>query len=99
MNSKDDPIMEAFTIQCMSVNLVMNDSRNPATIKIGIRPITIFNPFLAPFLKESLLENVPGNRMLLPITKPAPPAIMIAEISNVPWIQMVRKEVTRSPFW
>ena len=79
----------------ISVYLVTNDSRNPAVIKIGIKPTDILSPSLAPFIKDSLLEKVLGKRILFPITIPAQPAITIAEISRVPCIQTTRIDSQR----
>ena len=62
----------------------MNDSINPANMKKGTKPITIFNPLMAPILNEANLEYVPGNKMLLPIIKPAAAAITIEVNSIVP---------------
>lgn len=59
-------------------------SKKPAHINIGIKPITILTPCLAPLINDAPREYVPGNKMLLPITKPAQPAMMMADISNVP---------------
>lgn len=59
-------------------------------MKIGTRLTIIFKPSLEPIMKDCLLEYVPGNRILLPKTNPAAPAIMIAEISSVPCIQITR---------
>ena len=41
---------------------------------------------------------VPGNKILLPNISPAPPAITIADISNVPCNQMDIAEVNNKPF-
>ena len=64
--------------------LVIKPSIKPAMIKNGMVLTTTFNPSLAPFIKETRLENVLGNKILLPIIRPAHPAIMITEISIVP---------------
>ena len=77
-------MMPDFMKMGYSVCLVAYDSRNPAVMKMGMSPTTSFIPFLAPCLKDSSLVKVPGKRILLPITIPAPPAITIAEISRVP---------------
>ena len=48
-----DPKMIAILIKSgIPVILVTNPSKKPAMINTGISPITIFNPFLAPFLKD-----------------------------------------------
>ena len=59
-------------------------SINPAVINKGTKPIIIFKPRLAPFLKDSKRVKVFGKMRLLPITKPAQPAITMEEISKVP---------------
>ena len=59
-------------------------SINPAVINKGTKPIIIFKPCLAPFLKDSKRVKVFGKMRLFPITNPAAPAITIDEISNVP---------------
>ena len=59
-------------------------SINPAVMNKGIKPIIIFKPCFAPFLKDSKRVKVFGKIRLFPITKPAQPAITIDEISNVP---------------
>lgn len=73
-------------------------SRNPAVIKIGTNPITIFTPCFAPLINDTFLEYVFGNSMLLPITKPEQPAITMADISSVPCIHMVSIDGNNSPF-
>ena len=59
-------------------------SINPAVMNSGTKPIIIFKPCLAPFLKDSKRVKVFGKIRLFPITKPAQPAMTIDEISNVP---------------
>ena len=57
-----------------------------------------FTASLAPFKKEVSLLRLPGNNMPLPNTIPAPPAIMMQDISIVPWIQIAKKESINRPF-
>ena len=66
------------------VCLVTNASIKPAVIKIGIRLTIIFNPSFELIMNDCRREYVPGKSILLPSTNPAEPAIMMAEISNVP---------------
>ena len=97
MKKAEIRIIDAFIKTGRPVYRVTKDSRIPAAIKIGISPITIFNPFFAPCLNESRRVNVPGNMILLAITRPAAPARTIADISRVPWIQIVRNESRKRP--
>ena len=76
---------------------VINPSINPAMIKNGMVLTTTFRPSLAPFIKETRLEKVFGNRMLLPMIKPAHPAIMITEISMVPCSQICLLASKKTP--
>lgn len=76
---------------------VMNPSIKPAIIKKGMVLTTTFNPSLAPFMKETRLEKVLGNRMLLPMINPAQPATMITEISMVPCSQICRFASKKTP--
>ena len=78
--------------------LVTNPSKKAATINIGINPIIIFIPSFAPRFREYNRLCVPGNRMLLPRTKPAAPAMMIEDISSVPCIQTTSTDCHPSPF-
>lgn len=81
----------------ISVRRVMNDSRKPAEINTGIRLISIFNPSFAPIINDSFLEYVPGSMIELPTTNPAAPAIIIADISSVPCIQITSMDCTSNP--
>jgi len=67
---------------------VIKPSIKPAMIKNGRVLTTILSPFLAPFIKETRLENVFGNKILFPITSPAHPATTITEISITPCNQI-----------
>jgi hypothetical protein len=84
MNTKDDKMIVRFNMIGICVNLVINDSRNPAIINNGINPIIIFTPSLAAIRNDCLLENVLGNKILLPRINPAAPAIIIDYISIIP---------------
>jgi hypothetical protein len=77
-------IMELLTQTGINVCRVTNPSRNPAKIKKGTSEITILIPSAAPFRKAYPRGYEPGNRILLPNTIPAPPAIIIEVISRVP---------------
>ena len=63
------PMISALILSGIKAYRVINDSINPARIKKGTSPMTIFNPFTAPFLKESRREYVPGKSKLLPSDK------------------------------
>jgi len=84
MNTSEIPIIIRLSHIGMFVYRVTNDSKKPATIKTGTKPIIILTPCFAPLINDSALENVPGYKMLLPSVNPAQPAITMADISNVP---------------
>ncbi len=84
MNDKDESIIARFIKIGICVNLVTKDSRSPATINKGINPIIILTPSFAEIRKDCLREYVFGNKMLLPRTNPAAPAIIMDDISKVP---------------
>ena len=65
------PMISALILNGIKAYRVINDSINPARIKKGTSPMTIFSPFTPPFLKESRREYVPGKSKLLPIVNPA----------------------------
>ena len=83
MNNPEGMIIIKLGIKpkCLRVKKL---SMNPAVINKGTKPIIIFKPCLAPFLKDSKRVKVFGKIRLLPITKPAQPAMTIDEISKVP---------------
>ena len=83
----------------ISVYRVIKLSKNPAQIKIGINPTTIFILSFAPFLKDSSRVKVLGNMKLFPNIKPAQPAITIADISKVPCIQTTFKAFPNTLYW
>lgn len=55
IKAAEDNKMDTLNHKGISVCRVTKLSKNAATIKIGIRPITIFNPSLAPFKTEAIL--------------------------------------------
>src|SRR5450631_479098 len=77
---------------------VTNPSRKAAMINTGTSPIIIFIPSFAPRLREGILLKVPGNRRLLPKTRPAAPAIIMEDISSVPCIQITSTDFHPRPF-
>ncbi len=79
-----------LTTAGMSVCRVTKPSKNPAMMKTGTKPMTIFTPRIAPILSDSMREYVRGKRMLCPTSNPAAPAITIADNSRVPWMKTVR---------
>lgn len=76
---------------------VTKPSRKAAAIKMGTRPMSIFEPSLAPLFIDANRLKVPGKIMLLPRIKPAAPAMMIEEISNVPCIQITSIDFNPRP--
>ena len=54
MNNAEDPIINRLSIQCISVYLVTNPSKNPATMKIGTNPMITFVPCLIARTNEAL---------------------------------------------
>ncbi len=81
----------------ISVSRVTKDSNTPAMINSGTVPRNILRPLFAAICMDLERLYVPGNKSPLPIIIPAAPAIIMAEISIVPWIQMVKKEVRNKP--
>ena len=97
MEINDTIMMVALKILGIPKSLVTKDSRNPAMINRGTKPSTTFAPFKAPFLNDTPRGKVPGKSQELPMISPAPPAITMEVISIVPWIQIVRTEVSNKP--
>lgn len=81
----------------ISVCRVTKPSKIPATNTIGNMPRVIFMPSSAPRLKDANRLYVLGKIRLLPKIKPAPPAIIIDEISNVPCIHITNIDCIPSP--
>lgn len=84
MSAKDDPIIKNASQLGILEYRVIKPSINPAIIKKGMVLTTTLSPSLAPFIKETRLENVLGNKMEFPMINPAQPAIIMTEISIVP---------------
>ena len=84
IRNNDAPIIMNANQLGILVYLVINPSINPAIIKNGMVLTTTLSPSLAPFIKETRLAYVFGKSMLLPIIRPAQPAIIITDISMVP---------------
>ena len=90
--------MERLTSQCISGPYrEIKASINPATIIKGDKPIIIFIPLLAPSNKDCARVIEPGKRIEFPRVIPAAPAIIMAEISNVPCNQIVSMHTAKYP--
>ena len=98
MKVSDESIIVKLSHMGILVYRVTKLSKKPAMMKIGTRPTAIFTPCLAPLTNETALEYVPGNRKLLPSVSPAQPAITMADISSVPWIQITKTDSKSNPF-
>ena len=72
-------------------------SKKAATKKSGTNPITILSPSLPPRIKACMRVNVPGNKKLLPIIKPAALAIIMLQSSNVPCINITKINFVPKP--
>ena len=97
-NPSDPNIIPIFTMAGNPVSRVTNDSKNPANMKSGVLPMMILMARLVDNCNEVDRLYVPGKSKPLPSTYPAAPAMIMAEISMVPCIQIVKNEVIKSPF-
>jgi len=62
---------------------------------MGTMPIIILTPFTVACLNACKRVNVPGNKTETPIKSPAAPEIIIAKISSVPCIHIVKTESSK----
>jgi hypothetical protein len=97
INASDNIRMAPLIQMGMPVYLVTKLSRKAAAIKTGTSPKTIFIPSFPAFKMATPLEYVFGKRILLPNTRPAAPAITIAETSRVPWRKTTRMDCMPNP--
>ncbi len=56
INVSDEPIINKLIAIGISVKRVIKDSKKPAVIKSGIKPIIIFTPSFAEIKNDCLLE-------------------------------------------
>ena len=97
MNASDDAKMVMLNQAGISVCRVTKLSKNAAVRMTGIMPIVIFNPAFAPFFTDTKRVCVLGKSKLLPKMRPAAPAMINDEISNVPWIHMTSTDCKPRP--